>query len=213
MQAQSLVGSARSLDRQADAVLDERRLDPTLARRAGLDQLSTLGTLDALVAAGTPLPVTDAETDCSDEVVLTLLDRLYETGSLNRAGLDSSLCERAARTDRVSAAGPSLLVPLGTEGPTGRNWRPVFRLLVDRLDETAADCERVVARTEGLSEAPVAERVWQSTVATLEETRTLLKTHLARQERLHQLYTRPSSEPAEFATWTIEQLSDARTEL
>jgi hypothetical protein len=213
MQAQSLVGSARSLNRQTEAILDERRLSPRTVRQTGLAQLSTLGTLEALVAAGTPLPVTHAGTDRSDEVVPTLLNRLYETGSLDSAALDSSLREQAARTDRVSAVGPVFLIPLGTDDATGQNWRPVFRLLLNRLDETAADCERVVARTEGLSSAPVAQRIWQSIVATLEETRTLLKTHLARQERLNRLYTRPSDKSAKFATWTIEQLSDARTEL
>jgi hypothetical protein len=212
MQAQSLVGSARSLNRQAEAILDERRLDPVKVRQVGLAQLSTLGTLDALVSAGTPLPATHPDINRNDEIVLTLLDRLYEMGSLDRAALDSSLRKQATRTDRVSTAGPAFLIPLGTDDTTGQNWRPVFRLLLNRLNETTADCERVVARTEGLSSAPVAQRVWQSTVATLEETQILLKTHLARQERLNRLYTRPSENTATFAAWTIEQLSDARTE-
>ncbi|MBX0325229.1 hypothetical protein EGH21_19570 [Halomicroarcula sp. F13] len=211
MQAQSLVVGARALDRRADALLAKQRLEPTSTRRQGLAQLSTLSTLNALIAAGTPLPV-PGTTDSENGLVRRLLERLYADGDLSLAALDESLCNRAAQIDRVTTAGPILIIPLGLEGTARHNWRPVFRLLIDRLDDTEAKCDRVVARTETLSSASVAHRTWQSTVETVRETRDLLRTQLARQERLRRLYTKPADEPAEFAAWTIDQLTDATTE-
>jgi hypothetical protein len=44
--------------------------------------------------------------------------------------------------------------------------------------------------------------------------RTVLKIHLAKQERLRRLYDRPSQQPAEFAVQTVNQLTgiDVRTD-
>lgn len=213
MLAQSLVVGARTLDRRADALLAEPRLADTGVLGHGLAQLATLCTVDALVAAGTPLPVPDAPVGVStDRTVRVLLDRLYDDGPLDRAALDDRLVERATDTDRVAEAGTFLLVPLTDRERHVHNWRPVFRLLVERLDDVASKCERVVARVEAESLDAVTQRTWRSTVESLEETQSALKIQLARQERLQRLYARPADEPAEFAAWTIDRLTDVRSE-
>ena len=215
MHAQSLVVTTRILEDTVGDVLAQPRLAGNgTVRDRGLAALETLGTIDALVAAGAPLPVPETPSESHvDDTVTALLDRLYEQKSLDRGAVDEARLDAVRPTGRVQSVGETLVVPLTTESRGAHNWRPVYRLLFDSLERIADQCARICARFESeLSESSVTRRIWESCVTMLRETRTAVRIQLSRQERLGRLYGRSGTDSAAFAEWTLEQLTDIQTE-
>lgn len=207
MQAQSFVGGLRAIDHCAQMLLESTRLEREASRQQGLTALSTLSTLVAQIRDGTPLSVSETEPE-GRKLVELLLDRHYEDGVLEASDLDPAVRDRVRRSERVSIVGSTLIIPLG-EGGTEHNWRPVFRLLLNRLAETGSKIKRIVARHSD----PSARRIWETVAESIRDLRTFLKSQLANQERLHRLFTRPAEKPAEFAIWTLDQFSETRSKL
>jgi hypothetical protein len=212
MRAQSFVVGTRALASRVEALLEKPRLEGGEARQAGLAQLADISTLSSLLAAGSPLPVPESAARAAEaDLVAELLDHLYTEGVLERAALSDPLRERALASNRVTEHGEFLLVPLDRQAGHEHNWRPVFRLVATRLEAVAEQSERIVSRLE-ITESSVALRTWRSSLESVQEARTAVKVQLMRQERFRRLYGRPADEPAEFAQWTLDHLSDTPSE-
>ena len=160
--------------------------------------------------------VSTAPSKRDEGLIATLAAHLSMNGSLRIKALNESIKQRARRSRRVhtSPMNSQFRIPLTDDGPGAHNWRPVIRTLIDRFDTLVPLCEQVISRLYDVSPESVATRLWRSAVDTLSEMRTVLKIHLAKQERLRRLYDRPSRQPAEFAVQTVNQLTgiDVRTD-
>lgn len=215
MHAQSLVVTTRTLEDAVSDALTQPRVsaNPTV-RDQGLSALSALGTLDALVAASSPLPVPETPSDGAvDEAIATLVGQLYDQRGLERDSVDERGLERVRPTGRARTVDGTVILPLTSEAGGVHNWRPVYRLLFDSLDRIAEKCERICARFDSeLSESTVAWHIWENCSEMPRETRSAIRLQLSQQERLFHMYDRSPSDPGEFAEWTLEQLTDVQTE-
>jgi len=215
MQARSFVVTTRTLDEIAGTVLAEPRLkgDPTVRSR-GLSELEAISTVGTLLTAGSPLPVPDEPSDFrNDDTVASLIETLYDQRVLTTGDADKARLDAVESVERVERVEESLLIPLSNDGRDVHNWRPVFRLLLEKLDQIADQCRRIVARfeSEGTASA-VTHRLWESCETMLKEICSVIRLQLLRQERLFHTYGRSPNDAGKFSQWTLEQLTDRQTE-
>ncbi|ERG90701.1 MAG: hypothetical protein J07HQW1_00728 [Haloquadratum walsbyi J07HQW1] len=142
-------------------------------------------------------------------LIATLAFHLSMNGFIRIQSLNETIKQRARQSRRVhtSPLNSQFQIPLTDDGPGAHNWRPVIRTVIDRFETLIPLCEQVLSRLCDGSPESVATQLWKSAVDTLSEMRTVLKIHLAKQERLRRLYNRPSLEPVEFAAQAVTQLT------
>lgn len=215
MHAQSLVVTTRRLADAVDEVLAQPQVSSNrTVRNRGIAALSTLCTLDALVAASAPLPVPEFPSDgAHDDAITELVEAMYEHRGLDQTADDGWKFSRLVGAGRVRRVGGSVILPLTADGGGVHNWGPVYNVLFDTLARIADRCDRICARFDNEStKSTVAGRIWETCAEMIRETRNAVRIQLSRQQRLFYMYDRSPDEPGEFAEWTLDQLTDIQTE-
>ncbi|UPW02276.1 hypothetical protein M0R88_09340 [Halorussus gelatinilyticus] len=209
MQAQSLLGSARALDRRLDDLLSATVLagDPAAWDDAAVVR-TTLTDVAEQLRAGAPFP-TGGDPAPRDEAFVGLLAALDErdrpTPERVAAALDGGerALDRLRETGRVEVAGSRVVVPLGRD-PAGSNWWALLEYLRDSVADLAGKASRVRGRVvvDGADAALVA--AWDSVVERLDALETVLDETTAN-GRYAERSVAAGDGPEQFVAWAADQ--------
>lgn len=146
MFACSLIGTARSVDRQTSALLSLPELVESVAIERASAVLDSLADVHELVQAGVPATFEPANTAIVDEAVGTLLAASDGKWPPTAASVDETALQRAQANGRARIVDGFVLVPLAGRGPAAHNWPVVLDLLAAQLEVTHRSCQRIVSR-------------------------------------------------------------------
>lgn len=148
MYAVSLVGAVGRIDNRGQRLLERNTLAQADIVEPFHDAQRDLCDIAELLASHRPFRL-----GSHDEPVATavraVLEAQYETGRRVRASAFDEETVALARDAGAVVRGSWLFVPLGRNGPVAKNWRPVFAVLVDRLDDVRESYGQLRKRLRG----------------------------------------------------------------
>ncbi|MFC4540395.1 hypothetical protein ACFO5R_00395 [Halosolutus amylolyticus] len=173
MRADSLLQGIRRVDEQGKRLLAVRTFsDPNPAWRVDV-AMATLVDVAELLRAGAPFPPRLVEETCArpvkfefqpdggtrktgtgidsqkrDDLVRRVLEVGYERGQATIERLEPDVADRVAADDRFETVDSRVFVPLSASAPYARNWRPLIRTALERLEDVLDDFRRIVSRVQ-----------------------------------------------------------------
>lgn len=208
MQAQSLLGSARVIDKRFEDLLSSAQLkDTSIAWTNAAVARHALGDVAEQLRASVPLPAGDRGT--ADESFSGLLDALatcknptVDLLAQSVSGGETTI-ERLCDAGRIQVHGSMLVVPLGSH-PDGRNWWSLLEFLCEWVSALTTKADRVRDRVIVDGGGTPLVTVWNSVVERLDVLRDVLD-----EMTNNGCYTGRSMHaadgPTEFVTWTADQ--------
>ncbi|MCQ4332339.1 hypothetical protein KM295_02315 [Natronomonas sp. F2-12] len=145
MYAVSLLGSVRRIEVHGVQLLEMRTFPSTEAEARLSETLTTLVDIAELLRCNAPFPL-DRHTERGEAAVIELLGRRYEEPSAPPEAFEAENVEAVREEAAVETGDSWLLVPLGTDGASARNWQPVFDLLQRQVARLAGDFDRISER-------------------------------------------------------------------
>lgn len=223
MQAKSLLGSARVIDRRLEDLLAANRLaDAPEAWTHAAVIRETLGDVAEQLRASVPLPAASDEPDPDDGRFVRLLDAVAgeRDPTLERvaeavapesspadddspASADTGPLDRLRDDDRVEVRGSTLVVPLGDD-PAGRNWWAVLAYLHESVADLAAKASRVRSRMVVTGADGLLVEAWDSVAERLDVLGDVLDGMTAN-GRYAGRSVNAGDGPTEFVSWTADQ--------
>lgn len=211
MQAKSLLGSARVIDRRLDELLSERLLaDAPAAWTHAAVIRETLADVAEQLRASVPLPAASDEPTPDDAPFVRLLDVV--------AGDDDPTPERVAESvegddpvdrlradDRVEVRGPRLVVPLGHD-PAGRNWWAVLEYLRASVADLADKASKVRSRLTVASADDLLVTAWDTVTERLDVLGEVLD-EMTANGRYAGRHANADDGPTEFVAWAADQFN------
>lgn len=172
IQARSLLGSVRALEKQAESLYDLRDLkdNPEVVERTDT-AIGTLRDVAALLDAQTPFPPQEAEPDNRvievERAIGWALDGIYADGRVSIADASEAFSTTLEASDRVITCESELMIPLAHDGEQALNWFSVLNYLIDRI-ATVLDTFRSVALRRRASETNTHRTRCDAVVAMIE---------------------------------------------
>ncbi|NHN61193.1 MULTISPECIES: hypothetical protein [Halorussus] len=209
MQAQSLLGSARAVDRRLDDLLASTLLadDPAAWSHAAVVR-ETLTDVAEQLRASAPFPTGGDPAPAAGQfrgLLGVLADCERPTPDRVAAGLDGgeATLDRLREAGRVEVRGPRLVVPLGRD-PAGSNWWALLEFLAESVADLEAKASRIHGRAvvDG-ADAPVVD-AWDSVTERLDALGEVLDETTANGRYAERSVTATGG-PEEFVAWTADQ--------
>lgn len=210
MQAQSLLGSTRAIDRLLDDLLSAALLaDEPVARTGAAAVRETLADVAEQLRASVPLPAARGGVTPEDRALFGLLgalavcERATPERVADRVEGGERTLDRLRDADRIEVRGSALVVPLGRD-PEGRNWWVLLEYLRDSTADLATKASRVRDRVVVDGGAAPLVTVWDSVVERLGALRDVLD-EMTANGRYAGRRVRSGDGPTEFAAWAADQ--------
>lgn len=219
MQAKSLLGSARVIDRRLEDLLAANLLSEGPAAWTHATAIrDALGDVAEQLRASVPLPAASDDPDATDETFFGLLDavasdpdptpeRVAETltgESPADATDDDGPLARLREDARVEVRGSRLVVPLGGD-PAGRNWWAVLEYLRESVAALASKASRVRSRMVVTSADGLLVTAWDSVTERLDVLAEVLDEMTANGRYAGRQATAADEGPTEFVAWTADE--------
>ncbi|WP_135827741.1 hypothetical protein [Halorussus halobius] len=222
MQAKSLLGSARVIDRRLEDLLAANLLSEGPAAWTHATAIrDALGDVAEQLRASVPLPAASDDPAPSDERFFGLLDAVAADPDptperVAEALADGSPADATAGDDedgplarlradaRVELRGSRLVVPLGDD-PTGRNWWAVLEYLRESVAALASKASRVRSRMVVTSADGLLVTAWDSVTQRLDVLADVLEEMTANGRYAGRQATAADDESTEFVAWTADQ--------
>lgn len=215
MQAQSLLGSVRVINRRLEDLLSAALLaESTAAWRHATVVRETLDDLAEQLRASVPLPAAEGAPTPEDGAFFGLLDALGERAAPTPDRLSDRIeggertLDRLRSAGRVEVRGGRLVVPLGRH-PEGRNWWALLEYLHESMADLATRASRVRDRIVVDDGAELLVTTWDSVVERLGALRDVLD-EMTANGRYAGRRVRAGDGPTEFVAWTADQFRSER---
>ncbi len=208
MQAQSILGSARLVDRRLDDLLSATLLadDPAAWNHAAVVR-ATLTDVAEQLRAGAPFPTGDPA--AADESLFGVLGVVAECGQATPERVAATIdggetaLDRLRAADRVEVTGSRLVVPLDGDS-AGSNWLAVLEYLQKSVADLAAKASRVHSRVVVDGADPALVDAWDSVTERLDALETVLDETTAN-GRYAERSVAAGETPETFVAWTADQ--------
>lgn len=230
MQAKSLLGSARAIDRRLEDLLSARLLadDPAAWTHAAAIR-ETLADVAEQLRASVPLPAANDESasteeqafvnllgvlaevaDPTPEQVREMVEESKESGESGReTGKEGDQpLDRLQAADRVEIRESTLVVPLGQD-PAGRNWWAVLEYLRESVADLAGKASKVHSRLTVASADDLLVTVWDTVTERLDVLGAVLA-EMTANGRYAGRHATADEGPTEFVAWTADQFTSSR---
>lgn len=153
MYAESFVGSVRSIEADAECLLERRSLlgQPETDRRARSIRRATTD-VTRLLSAAVPIPsvgvdlASEGRDGEEDDLVVEVLRAGYEHGVASVATADEEVIAEARKSSRVVVVADRAFVPLERAGPYAANWPTTIEFLAEVLANARTGVGRVRQR-------------------------------------------------------------------
>lgn len=204
MQARSFVGTVRRIEAYADATLALSEATSTPVWNNGWSLLRAVREFGELVRASAPLPYEQGADPAVNDVVADLLARLDGWSYLPAVGEDHP----ARQAGRADIVGDLTVIPLSQSGPGVHNWVVLVRFLDWKLARIAEKVRRVRRRLRQTGDVAPYAGVWESGLAMLEATQTVVRYLWRRRRTVAQRVPETRDEPERFGRWAIEEITE-----
>jgi hypothetical protein len=209
MQAQSLLGSARLVDRRLDDLLSAALLaDDPAAWNDAVVVREALTDVAEQLRASAPFP-TGGDPASGEEAFVGLLGVIAESGRPTPEEVASTIeggeraLDRLRETGRIEVADSRVVVPLGRD-PAGSNWWALLEYLRNSVADLATKASRVRGRVVVDDAGASLVAAWDSVVERLDALEAVLDETTAN-GRYAERSVAAGDGPEPFVEWAADQ--------